>query len=320
MKISPTMNINYKNNNRFGFKSKKTSGFKNTVHKDICNLQTNNSINLVFSDFDGTMKISGTRHLTELTKQAIQKLHRENIPLIIATGRMPTEFVKYSADIPIEPDYMIMGHGSHIRSKDKIILDNTISTKDIFAFLDFYSRSKYNDVSLHLKSKDEILKIKYDEIHNNPNRLQEIKRIISTKSYNLLMFYKSDAETFQELETLKNELTEIFRGANLDIFLSSPHCCEIINNNSSKSKASDIIAHITNIPLKNSAAIGDGENDIGIIEHVIQNGGIGVAMGNATKKLMNIAQYIAPKSENDGFAKFILSVIQNNRLLKKAKL
>ena len=55
--------------------------------------------------------------------------------------------------------------------------------------------------------------------------------------------------------------------------------------------------------------IGDQNNDIDLI----QAGGIGVAMGNATDELKSCADYITDTVENDGFVKamnkFVFSTI-----------
>ena len=53
-------------------------------------------------------------------------------------------------------------------------------------------------------------------------------------------------------------------------------------------------------------AIGDQNNDIALLEA----GGIKVAMGNATKELKSIADYITNSVENDGFVKAIEKFVQ----------
>ena len=45
-------------------------------------------------------------------------------------------------------------------------------------------------------------------------------------------------------------------------------------------------------------AIGDGENDIGMISYA----GIGVAMGNASDEVKNAADYVTDTVDEDGLA------------------
>ena len=56
-----------------------------------------------------------------------------------------------------------------------------------------------------------------------------------------------------------------------------------------------------NIPKERCIAIGDGHNDIGLIEVA----GIGVAMGNAHPELKKVAKYHTDDCKNQGVLKFL---------------
>ncbi len=61
------------------------------------------------------------------------------------------------------------------------------------------------------------------------------------------------------------------------------------------------LSGILNIPLDQTMAIGDTENDLAIIK----SAHIGVAMGNATEQLKADSDYITDTNDNDGVAKAI---------------
>ncbi len=61
------------------------------------------------------------------------------------------------------------------------------------------------------------------------------------------------------------------------------------------------LAQMLNIPIEQTMAIGDTENDLAIIKAA----GIGVAMGNATDDVKKAANFITDTNENDGVAKAI---------------
>ena len=58
------------------------------------------------------------------------------------------------------------------------------------------------------------------------------------------------------------------------------------------------LSEILSIPVENTMAVGDTENDIAIIKAA----GIGVAMGNATDDVKAIASYITTSNTDDGVA------------------
>ena len=57
-------------------------------------------------------------------------------------------------------------------------------------------------------------------------------------------------------------------------------------------------AKLSGIALEQTAAVGDGPNDADLLEAV----GMGIAMGNAVEQTLAVAQYIAPRREDDGAA------------------
>ena len=70
----------------------------------------------------------------------------------------------------------------------------------------------------------------------------------------------------------------------------------------SKGNALIEIAKKENIDIKDTLAIGDGENDIPMLKVA----GISVAMENAMDNTKKIADYIAPSFREDGLAKFFI--------------
>jgi hydroxymethylpyrimidine pyrophosphatase-like HAD family hydrolase len=64
----------------------------------------------------------------------------------------------------------------------------------------------------------------------------------------------------------------------------------------SKGTALKVLLRDLGISATNVMAIGDGENDI----EMIQIAGVGVAMGNASQKLKDVAMYITASNDEDG--------------------
>jgi len=80
---------------------------------------------------------------------------------------------------------------------------------------------------------------------------------------------------------------------------------EILNKEASKGNALKKLAAHLNIPIEETMAIGDNENDLSMIEAA----GIGVAMGNATDSVKAAAQVETTSNDEDGVAEILFKYL-----------
>ena len=80
---------------------------------------------------------------------------------------------------------------------------------------------------------------------------------------------------------------------------------EIGHPDSDKGRALVDLAVYLNIPRVRIIAIGDDENDLGMLEVA----GISVAMGNAGEKLAGVASFVTDSNDEDGAAKAIEKIL-----------
>jgi Cof subfamily protein (haloacid dehalogenase superfamily) len=83
------------------------------------------------------------------------------------------------------------------------------------------------------------------------------------------------------------------------VLASRPQWVEVIMPGISKAGALSWVASHLGVQQEETIAIGDGENDIEMLEWA----GCGIAMGNATAAVKAAADWIAPSVEKDGVAK-----------------
>jgi Cof subfamily protein (haloacid dehalogenase superfamily) len=105
-------------------------------------------------------------------------------------------------------------------------------------------------------------------------------------------------ECAQEKQRVQNALKEI-KGIVLSYAFEKN--LEINAQEATKGNALEEIAKIYGIPLEQTMAIGDGVNDISMIERA----GIGVVMGNALEGLQGHGDYVTLSNDEDGAAKAI---------------
>lgn len=80
-----------------------------------------------------------------------------------------------------------------------------------------------------------------------------------------------------------------------------PTVWEMTHQYSSKGRALRWLAKHLNVPRRQVLAVGDGDNDIDMIEWA----GLSVAMGNAPRSIRLASDYVTDSVENDGLAKAI---------------
>lgn len=88
---------------------------------------------------------------------------------------------------------------------------------------------------------------------------------------------------------------------------SSPYFFEILNKQADKGAALKHLAQHLGIKQEEVMAIGDNENDLPMIEFA----GIGVAMGNATENVKQIANVITASNNEHGVAKAVEKYVLN---------
>ena len=111
------------------------------------------------------------------------------------------------------------------------------------------------------------------------------------------------------IELHDHEKQERFRHAaeekfadKLDIMYSNPYYLELIPKESGKGEALKRLCEFLEIPVENSIAAGDGDNDISMIEAA----GVGVAMLNAPETVRTVADVVTRfDNDHDGLAEII---------------
>jgi len=95
---------------------------------------------------------------------------------------------------------------------------------------------------------------------------------------------------------------------------SQPYYLDITHPLANKGAALSEIAKLLGIPLADIAVIGDGGNDVAMFER----SGLSIAMGNASPKVQQAADFVTDSNGEDGFAKaierFILGSDRSNEI------
>jgi Cof subfamily protein (haloacid dehalogenase superfamily) len=97
-------------------------------------------------------------------------------------------------------------------------------------------------------------------------------------------------------------------GGRMFISKSLPYFLELASPNVSKGSGLAFVAEHLGFPLEQTIGIGDGENDVELLE----TAGFGVAVANAHERILAIADWVCPAAEEEGVAQVIEAVLLNS--------
>lgn len=277
-------------------------------------------VKIVFSDIDGTMIDETIPYLHGRVYKSILDLKEKNIPLILSTGRSTDEIFSFTEKMPYNPDFFILEQGAYITDKfGRPIYKDPMKKEDAYSVLDFYREySKENPTAqlltyinglMYYLNADEV-----DEDNLDPKFLKLIYRQFENGNLptKYLLFFPRSLG-YEGMENVKDKAKNIVDADNLSMLITGPHYLEFMNKSSSKGNAAKIIAEKLGFKLENALGIGDGENDIALIEKIQDEGGVGIAMGNAQKCLKDKANFVTDDVRSRGFATAIESVLEHNK-------
>jgi len=262
---------------------------------------------LVVLDLDGTL-LNNQHEITEETKIYLNKLKSKGIKIVIATGRTYTAAKRYHNELALDTP-LISCNGGFIYDPigKKVIDGHPISKetiKNIFnilqdsnTFFQFYSADTiYSTEIKYLLAQwmEENKKLDKKDIINIEIIDDPLKTLASTEEpiFKLLAIEKNPAIYDKLMAILSNideiELVSSFNGA-----------IDIMEKGITKGMALEFVADYLNIPMDQTLAIGDNNNDATMLKAAK----IGIAMENATSFAKNNANEITDTNLNNGVLK-----------------
>ena len=275
-------------------------------------------------DLDGTM-LNQYGIVTQRTKEAIKKVQQQGIEVVIASGR-PTDSVKTIAKEIESEKYFISGNGAIIYdiANDEIIYENILKkqkTLDIIKICEENSiyYNIYTDKEIIAKSlqcnvlyyhkenlnKEEKNKTRINIVENIydyiSNRDEKIVKITICDShpviFNSIMRKLKEIDEIEVLE-VSHMSRKMIRQGTEDIPIEYFYT-EISAQNVDKWNAIEFLKDKMQIETEEIVAIGDNIND----KKMIENAGLGIAMGESTPVIKEVANQITDSNIDDGVAK-----------------
>ena len=290
---------------------------------------------LIAIDLDGTM-LNKYGIITQNTKDVIKKVQEKGIEVIIASGRTINSVKNFSKEINSK-NYFISGNGAitYDIKNDKILYENVLSKnkaqqvikicEENSIYYSVYTENGIITKNLNYNTlyyyKENLNKEEKEKTHINI--VQDVYNYIEEKDEKILkiMICDNNQLVFKSILKKIKEITDIeildvshmsrklIKQGTEEIALEYFYT-EITSKNVDKWNALEMLIEMLNITKEEVITIGDNANDV----KMIQNAGLGVAMGESAPYIKEQANIVTESNDNDGVAKILQQYLLNNNV------
>lgn len=270
----------------------------------------NQSYKLLVLDLDGTLT-NKAKEITPHTREVLLRAQEQGVRIVLASGRPTYGIAPLAHELKLDENggYILAYNGGQIINwtTKEMIYENELDPQ-VYPYL---CQCAHDEGFVILSYKDEYI---VSEDAGNPYVQHEafLNKMPSITVDNFLDVFTfpvpkclivGDAEPLARLEVKMRTHLE----GKMNVFRSEPFFLELVPRGIDKAKSLSVLLQHINLKPEEMIAIGDGFNDLSMIEYA----GLGIAMDNAQPEVKAKAQYITLSNEEDGVAaaveKFILS-------------
>jgi len=275
-----------------------------------------NTRKIVFIDIDGTLLMENGI-IPESAQRACRQARENGHLLYLCTGRSKVEI--YDSIRAIGFDGLIGAAGGYIEIGNEPFYHQKVTPEDVRHLVDFFNA---HEVDFILESNTALYGSRnlqphlerriYGDLLNDPaaqeRKLQSPHPFMAALLYADEDIYLNDVnkvcflESRLPFEQIKQELEGRFIAIQSTIPLFGTNGGELMIPGVHKAYGIARLLDHLNIPREDSLAIGDGLNDLEMLEYCQ----VGIAMGNAQAQLKAVADEITDNIEEDGLYKSFL--------------
>ena len=258
---------------------------------------------MIFLDLDGTL-LNDKKELPEINKKAIEAAVEAGHKVMVCTGRPLCSVIKLLPIFGLDKPgcYAITFNGGLIydAGAQSTIYQKTLPLDQVkyvfekayeFGNIHIQTYTDHHVICEHdtKESLDYSCKTKTDR-KVVPDIFEELNGQEPCKM--LAIAFDTDCK---QITAFRDFMAEYCNGK-IDMYFSSPEYLEFMPAGINKGHAIRWMCEYMNIPLKNTIAVGDAENDIAMLE----TAGIGCVMKNADHEMKKYGTYITEQDNNEG--------------------
>lgn len=248
-------------------------------------------IQAIFFDVDGTLVSFHTHTIPSSALEALHTLRARGVKLFLATGRHRAMLGGVESLFPF--DGLVTLSGQYCIAQGQVLHSNPMPPQAVEELVAATGDNRFS--SIFLEGEDIYINCITDDAVRFIDDLSIPMPPVRPASYAL------GRTVYQAVTFLDREREHLLleRAPHLKTTRWHPRFLDVIPPTGGKDRGMDAILAHFGIPVEESMAFGDGENDLSMLEHA----GIGVAMGSASDFVKGRADYAAPTVDEDGVAR-----------------
>ena len=261
---------------------------------------------LLVLDVDGTLHNSH-REISDATKNALIEAQKRGKTIAIASGRSIAGIRQTASAISLEEygGYVIAYNGTTvINCKTGECIYNQTLPADLIAPV-YEEAAKlqvaimaYRDSAKEIIVAGGVTDYVAADAAASCVTIRETDQFVKELSFSInKIFVSGEPDKMKEVERI---LQRKF-GSVLNVFRSDPYYVELLPKYTDKGVAVDKLVKYMDITKERVMCVGDSNNDLPMLRYA----GMGVAMGNASDRIKEQADYVTDSNDDDGIVKVI---------------
>ncbi len=261
---------------------------------------------LIALDMDGTL-LTNSNKIAPSTLKALQEAYDSGISVTISTGRSLQGIEEYRQQLPLSVPLITYNGAMVVATDGTILFQKNLEETDALAILNFKRNPEtrlifWCENKLYV-DKDTPETRAYAKLSNADFTVFDNALSYAKKGITKILWIDEPSRHTSYKDILHKETF-----SNVTYCVSKPEFLEFFHKDVSKGTALTFLADYLSLKKENTLAFGDGDNDIPLL----QAAGFGIAMGNGSDSLKEIAHYITASNEDNGIAS-ALSFLSKNQ-------
>ena len=268
---------------------------------------------ILFLDLDDTL-LNHNKEITEGNRTAIQEAVKAGHRIVLASGRPLLAVLPIAAELKLQGEgtYVLAYNGAEIYDcfRKEVLYRNPVTTAtaaELFQEAHRYGIhvQTYNHDDIFLAEAEDEATLYYAKRIRIPYQIvEDLEHHLPENPVKVLLI---DLHDHEKLEQFRLDHQESL-ASRCSMFYSNPMFLECVAPDCSKGAAIHQVAELFDLPMENTIAAGDSENDLSMIREA----GIGCAMANGTKTCKEAADYVTKADcDHDGIAEIIHNFLLN---------
>ena len=259
---------------------------------------------LMAVDVDGTL-LDSNSNLTEGTKKAIKAGVENGLIFAISTGRPIQGVEHFNKTLNLDLPFITYNGAMVVMGNSKEILyEQKLSEKKAKEILDL--GQKYN-TTIMIWTNNNLYVTEINERTEKYKSISGVEPILIDDVDELIKSGVTKILWYDEIERINQFESEVgkYLDNKVNYHTSRPMFLEFVDINASKAIAMEKLGEYYGIKQSEMIAVGDGYNDLSMIEYA----GLGVVMANAKDEIKAKGDYVTLSNDEDGVAHVIYEFI-----------